>query len=339
MELSQFLNRPLTVGGKIAGGRLFLAPMASLGHIAFRELLEGFGGYGLMFTEMCSSKAVPNENRHNSTVFKWRDEELETLVCQLFGSEPEVMAEAARRVEDEGFFGVDINFGCSVSGICRKNAGAALLKDPDLAVSIVAAVRKAVSIPVFVKYRTGWEDDPEYPAILGARFQDAGADALTFHPRVAPDRRSRPPKWAYIARVKKAVNIPVFGNGNVFDAADCSRMIKETGCDGVSLGRIAIAKPWIFPELTLGKAPAADVLRQTALAMADLLEKHYEAPFSVKLFKKFAIYYAGNFTFGHQIYSKICGGEGMDDIRENIHRIFETPPLTAARPNMNMFTR
>ena len=122
-----------------------------------------------------------------------------------------------------------------MAAVCKKQCGAALLRTPDIAEAIVAAVRKAVNIPVFVKFRTGWEDRPEGAVAMARRFEAAGADALTFHPRVAPDRRTRPPKWAYIAEVKSSVKIPVFGNGDVFDRADCERMIATTGCDGIAL--------------------------------------------------------------------------------------------------------
>jgi tRNA-dihydrouridine synthase len=130
-------------------------------------------------------------------------------------------------------FGVDINLGCSNTTICRRNCGAALLKTPDLAAEIVASVREAISCPLTVKFRTGWKDDPNPAIQFAKRFEDAGADALIFHPRVAPDRRSRPAKWEYIGLVKQAVRIPVFGNGDVFDRNDCLRMIQETGCDGI----------------------------------------------------------------------------------------------------------
>jgi tRNA-dihydrouridine synthase B len=122
---------------------------------------------------------------------------------------------------------LDINFGCSANSICRQHCGAAILKDPNLAVKIVSSVRNAVSIPLFVKFRTGWKDDPMIPVGLAKRFEDAGADALTFHPRVSPDRRARLPKWEYIGFVKNAVSIPVFGNGNIFDVKDCLTMMKN----------------------------------------------------------------------------------------------------------------
>jgi nifR3 family TIM-barrel protein len=241
-KLADILNRPLNIGITTIEKRLVLAPMAFLGNVAFRQLVQSYGGCGLMFTEMCSAKRIPNENRHCSTYFRWRDAELSHLVCQIFGGDPMNMAAAAQRIEAEQFFGVDINFGCSQVSICRQNCGAAILKSPHLAAKIVSEVRRAVSIPLFVKYRTGWKDNPRTAMDMARRFQDAGADALTFHPRIAPDRRSRPPKWEYIGMVKQAVNIPVFGNGDVFDQTDCLKMLTTTGCDGVAIGRMAIAQ-------------------------------------------------------------------------------------------------
>lgn len=336
-DLSALLNKPLPVGEKQVENRLLLAPLTGLGHIAFRELLSEFGGCGLLFTEMCSARALPHENRHLSPVFRWRNEELPRLVCQLLGSDSEAMARAAERVEKEGFFGVDINMGCSVAAICKQNCGAALLKTPDLAADIVRSVRRAVSIPVTVKFRTGWEDNPAYAAELAKRFEDAGADALTFHPRVAPDRRSRPPRWEHIRRVKKSVSIPVFGNGNVFGREDCLKMLSETGCDGVALGRIAIARPWVFRSWTKNVEPDADVFRYTALRLAELLEKHHEPPRAIRLFKRFAVYFSANFRFGHAIYHRLCRAEDMSAIRENIDREFCDPPQTTPRPNLNLF--
>ncbi len=312
--------------------------MTGLGHIAFRELISHFKGCGLLFSEMCSAKALPYENRYTSSVFKWRDEEASSLVCQIFGHDPTIMAAAAGRIENEGFFGVDINFGCSVADICRRGGGAELLKTPALAVNIVTAVRKAVSVPLFVKFRTGWTDDPQPASDLAKRFEDAGADALTFHPRVAPDRRSRPPKWEYIGNIKQSVSIPVFGNGDVFDINDCKRMFDISGCDGIALGRIAVAQPWVFSAWINGFTPEADIHMECALRTADLLEKYYEPTRAVKLFKDFAKYFMASFKFGHTLYNRLCRADSMDIIKENIHIVFHNTPELASRPNMNMFT-
>ena len=214
--LADLLNRPLAIGARTIPGRLVLAPMTDLGHVAFRQLLAEFGGYGLLWSEMCGARRLPMENSRYSRCFRWREAERTHLVFQIVGSQGPRMADAARRIEAEGFFGVDLNFGCSVRAICKQGSGAQLLKTPERAGDIVAAVRRAVACPVLVKFRTGWQDDPAPAVAMARRFEAAGADALTFHPRVAPDRRTRPPRWAYIAAVKQAVRIPVFGNGNVF---------------------------------------------------------------------------------------------------------------------------
>lgn len=337
IDLGTFLHQPLRVGGREIKGRLALAPMTYLGHVAFRELLAGFGGYGLLFTEMCSAKRLPRENAALSAFFRWRPEELPHLACQIFGADPEVMAAAAVRIEQEGFFGVDINFGCSVSTICRQNCGAALLREPARAAAIVSAVRKTVSIPLFVKFRTGWQDDPKVAVALARRFEAAGADLLTFHPRVAPDRRARPPKWDYIRQVKAAVTIPVFGNGNVFDPDDCRRMIATTGCDGVAIGRMAIAQPWIFAQLADGFRPGPEVFPRVAFELVRLLEQHYDPVRALRRFKRWAQYFAANYQFGHTLYTRLFNADSLAAAAGCLQGFFDSAPARVARPNMNFF--
>jgi len=336
-SLAQYLRQPLKIGGKPIDSRLVLAPMSFLGHIAFRELVSHYGGYGLLFSEMCSAKAIPNENRLISPYFRWRDEERSRLICQIFGDQPAIMAEAARRIENEGLFGVDINLGCSNTTICRRNCGAALLKNPGLATTIVAAVRAAVSCPVTVKFRTGWKDDPSLAVNLAKRFEDAGADALTFHPRVAPDRRSRPPKWAYIGLVKQAVSIPIFGNGDIFDRSDGMNMITETGCDGLALGRMAIARPWIFAEFLDNLRTSREMFREAAVQLIQLLKIHYDPVRAMKRFKRFSFYFCANFRFGHALYTRILNAADLSEIETIIERFFEHAPDIQSRPNMNFF--
>jgi tRNA-dihydrouridine synthase B len=334
-RLSTLLNCPLTIGNRRIEKRLVLSPMTQLGHVAFRELLSDLGGCGLMFSEMCNAKTIPHENRSTSAYFKWRNEELENLVWQIVGADPAAMAAAARRIEKEGFFGVDINFGCAAAVICRQHQGAALLKDTGQALRIVRAVREAVSMPLFVKFRTGWKDDPAAAVDLAQRFQEAGADALTFHPRLAPDRRSRPPKWPYIALVKQAVSIPVFGNGNVFSPADCLRMFQDTGCDAVAVGRMAIAQPWLFAAWTDALQPRADIYQTVALKMASLLAKHFDPVLAWRRFKRFALYYAANFRFGHSFYTRIARVQQLSAVKDVISEFFSTPPELTTRPNLN----
>lgn len=336
-SLAEYLRQPLKIGNKSIAGRLILAPMTFLGHVAFRELVSRYGGYGLLYSEMCSAKTIPTENRFVSPYFRWRDEERSRLVCQIFGADPAVMARAARRVETEQLFGVDINFGCSNGSICRQNCGAAILKDPDLAVRIVAAVRQAVSSPLSVKFRTGWKDDPRSAVGLARRFEESGADALIFHPRVAPDRRSRPPKWAYIGMVKAAVGIPVFGNGDVFDRNDCRRIIEKTGCDGVALGRMAIARPWIFAQWTNDFKPGPDIFREAALQLAGLLGQHYDPVAALRRFKRFAFYFAANFKFGHGLYTRLLNAGDLLQVEQILQQFFDSPPELVSGPNLNFF--
>jgi nifR3 family TIM-barrel protein len=337
-RLSRFLKSPLPIRDRVAPGRLFLAPMAKLGNTAFRQLVASFGGYGLLFSEMCWAGSVPCGNGHDQGGYTWRPEEdLSQLVCQIFGQDPQTMARAAGIIAGEGFFGVDLNFGCAVAAICRKGCGAALLKTPDRAAAIVSAIRQAVSIPVFVKFRTGWKDDPKTAVALAQRFEDAGADALTFHPRVAPDRRTRPPRWEYIARVKAAVGIPVIGNGDVFDRADCKKMVAMTGCDGVALGRLALARPWIFAEWTEGLTPSAEQYLQSALALTAYLEACYGPQTAQRRFHRYAAYFTANFRFGHFLYGRLCRADDLAAVRAVLRQYLAENPDVMPRPSMRRF--
>jgi tRNA-dihydrouridine synthase len=247
------------------------------------------------------------------------------------------MAAAARIIEENGLYGVDLNFGCSVATICKQHCGAALLKTPDQAARIVEAVRRTISIPLFVKFRTGWQDDPTIPVDLARRFASAGADALTFHPRVAPDRRSRPPRWDYIKQVKDAVTIPVFGNGDVFDEVDCLRIIETTGCDGIALGRMAIARPWLMAQMSGLFSPDPDIYRHTAFTLLDLMGRHFDAGRALRRYKKFALYYSANFKFAHSFFKRIGNAPDLEALRGELEAFFSKRPQTLSRPNMNFF--
>jgi len=336
-DLAKFLCTPLLIGNKPIKRRLVLAPLSGFSHIAFRELLSQYKGYGLLFTGMASAKVVPDENPKVSPVFSWRKQELPHLVCQIFGSDPKIMARAAKRIEQEGFFGVDINCGCSASAICKKGAGAALLKNPVQAASIVKAVRKAVKFPVFVKYRTGWEDNSKHAVAMARLFCDQGADALVFHPRTAPDLRTRPPKWEYIAHVKDASSVPVFGNGNVFSASDCKKMLSLTGCDAVAIGRIALARPWIMAKWADGKAPGPDAHAHACFGMSRLCSRHFEQRTALVRFKKFTAYFCANFKFGHEFGKKINAAHDMDHAVNIIEDFFASSPDLNKLPNPNLF--
>ncbi len=334
-ELSSRLNRPLQIGNKTIASRLVLAPMTFLGHVAFRQVLAEVGGCGLMFSEMCSAGRIPHENRHDSPYFRWRDSEVDRLAIQIVGNKPRRMALAAQRIEAEGLWGVDINLGCATKAICKHNLGAALLRDTRATLNLVSEVRQAVTCPVTVKFRTGWEDDPRFPVELARRLEDVGVDALTFHPRVAPDRRNRPARWEYIGLVKQAVTIPVFGNGDVFDDQDCLKLLQTTGCDGVALGRIGIARPWVFAQWTQDRRPSADACKDVALRLCGLLPLCFDPKGALRRFRRYAAYLAANFTFGNALYNQLRNAQDFEAIEILLHEFFRRSPKQLQRPNMN----
>ncbi|MEW5734144.1 MAG: tRNA-dihydrouridine synthase family protein [Thermodesulfobacteriota bacterium] len=337
MDLASLLNRPLAIGNKSIENRLILAPMAGITHGPFREVVDLFGGCGLLYTGMCAARLVPAENPASSLAFHWRPEELPRLVCQIFGSEPEIMARAAMRIEEEGFFGVDINCGCSVAAIRKQGAGAALLLAPRKAAEIVRAVRKAVSIPVIVKFRTGFSQDPERAVAMARLFEENGADALIFHPRVVPDLRTRPPRREYVGMVKEAVSIPVFGNGNVFSEEICKAMLEETGCDGVALGRIVAARPWTFAAWTGKIEENQDIFKKTCLAAADSCARRFDEKTALSLFKALTPYFCANFPFGHHLGKSLRAAKSPGELRERIENFFSEAVQITRHPNPGLF--
>ena len=164
------LTSPIRIQNTDIENRLWLAPMVGLSHVALRELIRHYGFCGLFFTEMCSAKRLETENPLFSSVFRWQEHELSRLVCQIAGDDPKHMILAAKRIEREGFFAVDINMGCSVSHIVKQGAGAALLKNPENALRVAKAVRDAVNIPVFIKFRVGWDSSLETALYLADEF-------------------------------------------------------------------------------------------------------------------------------------------------------------------------
>ena len=247
---------------------IMLAPMAGATDHAFRTVCKSFGAEYLV-SEMVCAKALCYEQKIKKSITASpsktaplaaiREGEL-PMAVQIFGSEPSFMAEAAKMIADNSYRGttslftptaIDINMGCPVPKVVSNGEGSALLKNPDLAAEIVAAVVKSVDIPVTVKIRIGWDKNSINAVEMAKRLEAAGATLICVHGRTREQQYAPYADWTQIAAVKKAVNIPVIGNGDIFTPDDALKMINETECDGIMIGRGALGNPWIF-ENTVG---------------------------------------------------------------------------------------
>ena len=241
-------DSPLCIGGVRLASRLVMAPMAGYTNLPFRTLVKAHGA-GMVATEMVSSQALVR--RHRKTYDLMRNDVAEKPVSiQLFGADPAQMGEAAAMVEEAGADIVDLNCGCPVKKITKNQAGSSLLRYPEQAHRIVSAMVRAVRIPVTVKMRTGWDTvDKRSAETFAKAVEDAGARAITVHGRTRQAMFSGAVDLAAIARVKRAVKVPVLGNGNILSPQDAIAMIRRTGVDALMIGRGAIGNPWIFSRL------------------------------------------------------------------------------------------
>jgi nifR3 family TIM-barrel protein len=264
----------MQIGNLTLDNNVILAPLAGITNLPFR-LLAKASGCGLVCSEMISANGLVYRSGKTEQMLNSAPEE-KPLSVQIFGSDPGIMAEAAAIVESKGADIVDINFGCSVRKVIKTGAGVALMRVPDQAKALLAAVRKAIRIPLTIKIRSGWDASGREALNIAGIAQDCGADAIAVHPRTAGQQFRGRADWSIITAVKKSVGIPVIGNGDIVSARDALKMLEETGCDAVMIARKAIGNPAIFSRV-LARINGEEPVREDLSHRFDMMTHYFKA--------------------------------------------------------------
>jgi len=268
-NIEAILSQPLQIGPVTARNRVFLAPLSGISDLPFRQLAWRHGA-GLVFTEMVASRELVID--HPESRARMRGNGIDPHVVQLAGREARWMGEAARIVEDAGAAMIDINMGCPAKKVTGGYSGSALMRDPDHALGLIEATVKAVSVPVTLKMRLGWDHDSLNAPEIAARAEAAGVQMITIHGRTRMQFYKGTADWDAIARVRDAVTVPLIANGDVATRADIAECLRRSGADAVMVGRAAQGQPWICGEL----AGSADVPADRA-ARIDIALEHYRS--------------------------------------------------------------
>lgn len=311
----------LKIGNIEIENNLILAPMAGVTDLPFRLLCKE-QGCGLLYTEMVSAKAITFNNKNTFELIKVEEKE-HPIALQLFGSEPQVMAEAAKRLEEEPFDIIDINMGCPVPKVVNNNEGSALMKDPKLAGAIVEAIVKAVKKPVTVKFRTGFTKETINAVPFAKVIEASGASAIAVHGRTREQYYSGKADWDVIRQVKEAVKIPVIGNGDVNSGKSAKALLDETGCDGIMIGRGVRGNPWLFSQINhyfeTGKEkerPTMEEVKQMILRHGLLQFEHKGEYTGIREMRKHIAWYTAGYPHSAALRNKVNSIETMESLLE-----------------------
>jgi len=305
---------------------LLLAPMAGLTHSALRRIMIGFGGVGLLSTEMLSAKRLPTENPRISP-YLIRTERESPLSYQLLTSTDKEIGRAIDALHAFKADAVDLNMGCPSRAVSKFGAGVMLMEKPDEVRRIVAEARKRTALPLSAKIRLGSDADSGKLKTFCSMIEGEGVDMLTVHARFKHEPFARNPRWAYIAEIKECIKIPVIANGGVFSVEDAEKCLRVSGADGLMLGRGAVIRPWLFAEIA-GSVFGGDITERVVslpdvyAAFLEALNADYRPIYRLGRLKEFTHYFARNYKFGHSLATKIQSSSSMDEARERAWTFF-----------------
>lgn len=316
----------LTIGDVTLENNVILAPMAGVTDLPFRLLCKEQGA-GLLCMEMVSAKAVLYHNKNTEKLMEIDLRET-PVSLQLFGSEPDIIAKIAAELEERPFAILDINMGCPVPKIVNNGEGSALMRNPRLAAEIVRKTVKAIRKPVTVKIRKGYDEAHCNAVELAKYLEDAGAAAITVHGRTREQFYSGKADWEIIRKVKEAVAIPVIGNGDVTDGESAKRMIEETGCDGIMIGRAAQGNPWIFREVLAYLEHDVKMERPSVEDVREMIRRHAALQLDckgdyigIREMRKHVAWYIAGYPHAAGLRKRVCSVERMEDLMELIEEI------------------